>query len=157
MKQSIHSGILIAVLLAGIVQPSYAGSWGRFVTIQSARGTAYRRVSGTYGGGTATRFSTTTTAGGRTFTNKTTVTRTANGRMVSGQYTNGVGGTGYYSGTVSHAPGVTTKNQQLTTPSGETYYRNVQTTYGNGSANRTVTRTNPDGTSQSRTVTVNGD
>jgi hypothetical protein len=73
---------------------------------------------------------------------------------VNGQYTNGAGGTGHYSSNVVLAPGVTTKNQQLTTASGETYYRKVQTTYGNGSATRIITLTNPDGTSQSRTVTV---
>jgi hypothetical protein len=157
MKRSIHSGILVVALLAGIIQTSEAGTWGRSVTIQSARGTVYRRISGNFGGGTVNRYATTTTATGRTFTNKTTFTRTATGRTVSGQYTNGVGGTGYYSGTVSYTPGAITKKQQLTTVSGETYYRNIQTTYGNGSASRTVTTTNPNGTSSTRTVTATQD
>jgi hypothetical protein len=157
MKRSIHSGILVVVLLAGFIQTSEAGSWERSITIQSARGTVYRRVSGNVGGGTVNRYATTTTATGRTFTNNTTFTRTATGRTVRGQYSNGAGGTGYYSGTVSYAPGATTKKQQLTTASGETYYRNIQTTYGNGSASRTVTRTNPNGTSSTRTVTATQD
>jgi hypothetical protein len=131
MKRSIQSGILLAVLLAAVAQTSEAGSWGRSATIQSARGTAYRRVSGNFSGGTINRYATTTTATGRTFTNSTTVTPTANGRTVSGQYSNGAGGTGYYSSAVTHSPGGTTKNQQLTTPSGQKYYRNVQITYGN--------------------------
>jgi hypothetical protein len=154
MKRSTQSGVLIAVLLTALIQTSEAGSWGRSVTMHSAQGTTYRRVSGTYGGGTVTRYATTTTPDGHTFTNSTTAARTANGWTVSGQYSNGAGGTGHYSGNVIHALGVTTKNQQLTTASGETYYRKVQTTYGDGSANRTVTITYPNGSSQSRTVTV---
>jgi hypothetical protein len=155
MNRSINQyGIVIAVLLAALIQTSEAGSWGRSVTIQNAQGITHRRISGTYGGGTATRYATTTIPDGRTFTNSTTAKRTANGWNVNGQYTNGAGGTGHYSSNVVLAPGVTTKNQQLTTASGETYYRKVQTTYGNGSATRTITLTNPDGTSQSSTVTV---
>jgi hypothetical protein len=153
MNRSIQSSIVIAVLLAALIQTSEAGSWGRSVTIQNAQGTTYRRISGTYGGGTATRYATTTIPDGRTFTNRTTATRTANGWTTTGEYTNGVGGTGHYSGNAILAPGVITKNQQLTTATGETYYRKVRTTYGNGSAIRTVTLTNPNGTSQKRTVT----
>jgi hypothetical protein len=153
MKRSICSGVLSAIILAGIVQTSEAASWGRSVTIQSARGTAYRSVSGIYGGGTANRQATTTNAAGRTFTNNTSVTRTPNGWVVNGQYTNGVGGKGYYSSNVSYTPGAITKNQQLTTASGETYKRNVQTTYGNRVLNRTVTTTYPNGTNQSTTLT----
>jgi hypothetical protein len=151
MRRSICSGVLSAIILAGIVQTSEAASWGRSVTIQSARGTAYRSVSGNYGGGTANRQATTTT--GRTFTNNTSVTRMPNGWVVTGQYTNGVGGKGYYSSNVSYTPGAITKNQQLTTASGENYKLNIQTTYGSGVLNRTVTTTYPNGTSQSRTQT----
>jgi hypothetical protein len=154
MNRSIQHSIILAVLLAALIQTSEAGTWGRSVTIQNAQGITHRRISGTYGGGTATRYATTTIPDGRTFTNSTTAKRTANGWTVNGQYTNGAGGTGHYSSNVIQAPGVTTKNQQLTTASGETYYRKVQTTYSNGSTTRTITLTNPDGTSQTRTVTV---
>jgi hypothetical protein len=153
MNRTIQNGIVIAGLLAALIQTSEAGSWGRSVTIQNAQGATHRRISGTYGGGTASRYATTTTPDGRTFTNSTTATRTANGWTVNGQYTNGAGGTGHYSSNAVQTAGATTKNQQLTTASGETYYRKVQTTYGDGSATRTVTLTNPNGTSQ-RTVTV---
>jgi hypothetical protein len=154
MNRSIQHSIIIAALLAALVQTSEAGSWGRSVTIQNAQGTTHRRISGTYGGGTATRYATTTIPDGRTFTNSTTAKRTADGWTVNGQYTNGAGGTGHYSSNVVQTPGLTTKNQQLTTASGETYYRKEQTTYGNGSATRTITLTNPNGTTRSRTITV---
>jgi hypothetical protein len=154
MNRFIQHTIVIAVIVTALIQTSEAGSWGRSVTIQNAQGTTYRRISGTYGGGTASRYATTTIPDGRTFTNQTNATRTADGWAVNGRYTNGAGGTGHYSSNVVQAPGLTTKHQQLTTASGETYYRKVQTTYGNGSAIRTITLTNPDGTTHSRTITV---
>jgi hypothetical protein len=154
MKQFIYPGILSAAILIGIIETGESATWRRTVTIQSARGTAYRSINGNYGGGRINRQATTTTAAGRTLTNNTSVTRTASGWTVSGQYTNGVGGKGYYSSNVSHVPGATTKNQQLTTALGETYQRNVRTTYSDGVVNRTVTRTNPNGTTQSRTLTI---
>jgi hypothetical protein len=154
MNRFIQHSIVIVVLVAALIQTSEAGSWERLVTIHNAQGTTSRRISGTYGGGTASRYATTTTPGGRTFTNKTNAALTGNGWAVNGQYTNGAGGTGHYSSNVVLAPGVTTKHQQLTTASGETYYRQVQTNYGSNSATRTITLTNPDGTTHSRTITV---
>jgi hypothetical protein len=83
MNRTIQNGIVIAGLLAALIQTSEAGSWGRSVTIQNAQGTTHRRISGTYGEGTASRNATTTTPDGRTFTNSTTATRTANGWTVN--------------------------------------------------------------------------
>jgi hypothetical protein len=154
MNRPIRYGIVVAAFLAALIQISDAGTWGRTVTIQNEQGITHRRISGTYGGGTASRFATTTIPDGRTFTNSTHVTRTANGWTVNGQYTNGAGGTGHYSSNVVQSAGATTKNQQLTTASGETYYRKVQSTYNNGTATHVITVTNPDGTSHTRTITV---
>ena len=67
--------IAVLVLVAALIQTSEAASWGRSVTIQNAQGTTHRRISGTYGGGSASRMPRQRHLTGRAFTNKTNATR----------------------------------------------------------------------------------
>jgi hypothetical protein len=64
------------------------------------------------------------------------------------------GKSGTYTGSVTNSSSDRTHQQQLTTQSGATYGRNANTSFDDGSATRTITRTNPSGQSSGRTVTV---
>jgi hypothetical protein len=165
--------------------PGNAEAGGRFVSWQNARGTGSRQIQHSYSNGTYQRSAYTQFAGGRTasvnqtatrtgngsvttngtytglygrtLNNSATVQKTSNGRITNGSYSTNTGKSGTYSGVVTNSPGSRTKQQQLTTQSGATYSRQVNTTYGNDSLTRTVARTNPNGQSHGRTVTVQGD
>jgi hypothetical protein len=185
MKSTVLLSYLIIQIGLFFCLTGEAEAGGRSVTWQNARGTGSRQIQPSYSNGAYQRSAYTQFAGGRTasvnqtvkgtgtggvttngtytgpygktLTNSATVQKTGNGRVTNGSYTTNTGKSGKYSGTVTNSPGSRSKQQQLTTQSGATYSRQVNTSYGNDSLTRTVTRTNPNGQSNGRTVTVQGD
>lgn len=102
--------------------------------------------------------STYTGEGGKTLTTDKTVQKTESGRSVTGTYATGAGASGSFEREITHGDGARTSEGTLTSSDGKTWKRDITTSHADsGMLTRTVTTTNPEGETRTRTGIVTSD
>jgi hypothetical protein len=146
--------IAASAITLGVPGLARAGGGGSFAGWHNASGYGGHVAHWSYNNGTFERSATTQFAGGRKVNTSSSTQWTSSGRTTTASYNTSDGKSGTYTGSVTNSTSDRMHQQQLTTQSGATYSRNVNTSYGDGSVTRTINRTNPSGESSGRTVTI---
>ena len=113
------TALIIALGLVTTIGAS-AEDFGRKTTVETAKGSAARHISGTVTPGVVNRSATTTGPAGRSAQGSQQIVRTGQGRASSGTYTGPGGKTATTNGSVTFSEGARTAVRSVTGPNGQT-------------------------------------